>query len=69
MAVQQTPVAQGDQEMDDVEEEPEEIVFMLPNGEERLIVPYGEDTPATNTRSSIPKMSARTYRNLFKGRD
>ena len=55
--------------MDDAEEDPEEVVFLLPNGEERLIVPDGEDTPAANTRSSIPKMSARTYWNLFKGHD
>ncbi|KAK1618871.1 hypothetical protein QYE76_024388 [Lolium multiflorum] len=54
-----------DQEMEE-EEDPEEVEFILLNGETRLIVAEEEDTPATNTRSHTPRMSARTYRNLFK---
>lgn len=66
LAVQQTPVAPEDQEMEEEEEDPEEVNFILPNGEERLIVSDDQDYPATNTRSHTPRMSAKTYVNLFK---
>ncbi|KAM0899984.1 hypothetical protein ACQ4PT_020933 [Festuca glaucescens] len=64
LAIPQPPATQEDQVME--EEDPEEVEFILPNGETRLIVAEEEDTPATNTRSHTPRMSARTYRNLFK---
>jgi hypothetical protein len=65
LAIQQPPATQEDQEMEE-EEDPEDVEFILLNGETRLIVAEEEDTPATNTRSHTPRMSARTYRNLFK---
>jgi hypothetical protein len=43
-----------------------EVEFILPNGETRLIVAEEEDTPTTNTRYHAPRMSIRTYVNLFE---
>ena len=65
-ATPQTPAIQEDQEMGEVEEEPQEVLCIMPNGEQRLIVPDDEDTPATNTRSHTPRISAKAYARLFK---
>jgi hypothetical protein len=52
--------------MEKEEEDPEKVMLVLADGEHRPIVPDVEDTPTTNTRSHIPRMSARTYMNLYK---
>jgi hypothetical protein len=39
------------------EEDLEEVEFILPKGETRLIMAEEEDTPATNTRSHAPRMN------------
>jgi hypothetical protein len=66
MVPKKTPTVPVDQEIQEEEEDPEERIALMPNGEELQIVSDEEDTPAGNTRSHPYKtISRRDFHRLF----
>jgi len=66
----ETSAVPQDQQMQNEEEYPEELIALMPNGEELWIVPDEEDAPPSNARSHpLGTISARAYRAQLYSRD
>jgi hypothetical protein len=66
MVPKKTLIVPVDQETQEEEEDPEERIALMPNGEELQIISDEEDTPVGNTRSHPRKtISRRDFHRLF----